>query len=51
MIPKRKEKKESFWKKNDSDKNKKKKNLLEKVKKNKPKLKPTIPSRRKGKKK
>ena len=51
MLPKRKEKKESFWKKNESDKNKKKKIPTKTAKKNKPELKRTIPSRRKGKKK
>jgi hypothetical protein len=45
-----KEKKDSFWKKTDSDKNKKKNKTRKKGKKEKPKVSMTIPSKRGGKK-
>ena len=46
-----KEKKESFWKKTDSDKNKKKNKPRKRGKKEKPKVNMTIPSKRGGSKK
>jgi len=45
-----KEKKESFWKKTDSDKDKKKNKPRKRGKKEKPKVNMTIPSKRGGKK-
>lgn len=46
----RKEKKESFWKKTNSDKDKKKNKPRKRGKKEKPKVNMTIPSKKGGKK-